>query len=498
MDTTLRQNLLTSCRASATDAQLARRAAAGDDDAFEKLYARYQPRLQAYCRSIVRHDEDARDAVQNAMTKALVALRRDNDTTNVQGWLFRIAHNEAITVLRRRRPTAELHDVMRDQGLGPAGDLLLREELRATLDAVRALPGNLQHPLLLRELAGLSYGQVADVVGGTPAAARKAVFDARTALSADRAGRDEACSVIRQSLSEGDGRRRRARVVRSHLQSCHACCDWEREQRRRRQHLHGLLPAGAAGSIGWLASILGGGSTVAAGISGAIATNAKVAASLAVLAAGAAPVVREVEHAASKPAVTASAQASAASSSPSASSARVATATTTRAATATARDTTRGSTGSSSSRAGDRAATRSAQTSHATNGVADDPAAGNGGAGGDGSGPAAGASPARPTGHDWGKTAATAKPMTGAEPRPGGAGTGASAQAAAQAAMTPRRPSGRQPAAPSTANSPPTQPKPSAGASPAGDAIDASASMQPARRASGHTSSLAARSADAG
>jgi RNA polymerase sigma factor (sigma-70 family) len=277
----LRHHLETTCRSSATDAQLARRAAAGNDDAFEKLYERYQPRLEAYCRSIVRHDEDARDAVQNAMTKALVALRRDNDTTNVQGWLFRIAHNEAISVLRRRRPETELHDVMHDRRLGPHGDLLLREELRATLEGIRALPGNLQHALLLRELAGLSYVQVADVVGGTPAAARKAVFDARTALSAARAGRDEACSVIRQSLSEGDGRRRRARVVRSHLQSCHACCDWEREQRRRRQHLHGLLlpGAGAAGPMGWLASIFGGGSTIAAGISGGLATNAKIAAS---------------------------------------------------------------------------------------------------------------------------------------------------------------------------------------------------------------------------
>ena len=109
----MRTRLLSACRPSASDAFLARRAAAGDDDAFEKLYARYQPRLQAYCRSIVRHDEDARDAVQNAMTKALVALRRQDGTTNVGGWLFRIAHNEAISLLRRRRPKTELPDVMR-------------------------------------------------------------------------------------------------------------------------------------------------------------------------------------------------------------------------------------------------------------------------------------------------------------------------------------------------------------------------------------------------
>ncbi len=378
----MRHRLLSACRPSASDAYLARRASAGDDDAFEKLYVRYQPRLEAYCRSIVRHDEDARDAVQNAMTKALVALRRDNPS-NVQGWLFRIAHNEAISLLRRRRPTAELPDVMHDGRLGPAGEMLLREELRATLEGVRALPGNLQHPLLLRELAGLSYGQVAEVVGGTPAAARKAVFDARTALSADRAGRDEACSVIRQSLSEGDGRRRRARVVRSHLQSCRACCEWESAQRQRRVHLAALLPAAsAAGSAGgWLAGLFGGGTTVAAGVSGSLATNAKIAASLAVIAAGAAPVVERVEHSAKPPTRSASAAAEAGAAAATAQAARraVAAAKASRAAAAaslaSARATTNLAAAPSAEAAGDPSAGRDPSAAGGSSAAGDSPAA---------------------------------------------------------------------------------------------------------------------------
>ena len=184
--------------------------------------SQYEPRLYASCRSIVRHEEDARDAVQNAMTKALVALRRDTSALNVQAWLFRIAHDESITPLRRR-PTSELPEAFCDRALDPSGDVLVREELRATLDGVRALPGRLQQPLLLRELAGMSYGQVAAVTGGTPASARKAVFEARSALSADRAGRDETCAAIREALSDGDGRRRRARIVRGHLRACAGC-----------------------------------------------------------------------------------------------------------------------------------------------------------------------------------------------------------------------------------------------------------------------------------
>jgi DNA-directed RNA polymerase specialized sigma24 family protein len=98
----------TGCRASLrgrrSDEALARRAGDGDDEAFAVLYGRYAPRLEAYCRAIVRHDEDARDAVQTTMTNALVALRRRDREIVVRPWLFRIAHNEAVTVLRRRRP----------------------------------------------------------------------------------------------------------------------------------------------------------------------------------------------------------------------------------------------------------------------------------------------------------------------------------------------------------------------------------------------------------
>jgi hypothetical protein len=59
-----------------SDETLARRASGGDDEAFGALYERYHRPLELYCRSIVRHHEDARDAAQSAMAKALVALRR--------------------------------------------------------------------------------------------------------------------------------------------------------------------------------------------------------------------------------------------------------------------------------------------------------------------------------------------------------------------------------------------------------------------------------------
>jgi hypothetical protein len=84
-----------------SDEALARWAAQGDDDAFAALYARYGRRLEAYCRSILRNDEDARDAVQSAMTNAYLALGRSRRDVVVRPWLLRIAHNEANASARR-------------------------------------------------------------------------------------------------------------------------------------------------------------------------------------------------------------------------------------------------------------------------------------------------------------------------------------------------------------------------------------------------------------
>src|SRR3954452_8107731 len=136
-------------RALGSDEALARRAGAGDHDAFAVLYGRYAARLEAYCRSIVRHDEDARDALQTTMTNAWLALRRQDREIVVRPWLYRIAHNEAVTVLRRRRPAGELSELVPDGGLDPHASALVREDLRATVASIRELPDRLAHPLLL-------------------------------------------------------------------------------------------------------------------------------------------------------------------------------------------------------------------------------------------------------------------------------------------------------------------------------------------------------------
>jgi RNA polymerase sigma factor (sigma-70 family) len=274
-------------RTDATDEMLARAAQAGDDDAFAVLFARYHRRLELYCRSIVRHEEDARDAAQNAMAKALVALRRHDGDLQVRPWLYRIAHNEAISVLRARRRHAALDE---DLGVGagdPLDELISRERLARTFASVRELPGEQREALLLRELMGLSHEEIGAAIGTSAARAKHVVFRARAALTADATAGDEDCTRIRLLLRDGDGRRRRSRVVRGHLRCCGPCRAWDDAHRPRARR---RLVAAPAALAGWLAGIIGGAGGGAVGVAG----TAKVAASIAVVAATVTPLAEDV------------------------------------------------------------------------------------------------------------------------------------------------------------------------------------------------------------
>src|SRR3712207_444924 len=88
------------------DERLARLAGVGNDAAFAALHHRYDAVLHGYTRSIARNPDDASDALQNAWIAALIALRADRRTAPVRPWLFRIAHNSAIDVLRRKSAAA--------------------------------------------------------------------------------------------------------------------------------------------------------------------------------------------------------------------------------------------------------------------------------------------------------------------------------------------------------------------------------------------------------
>lgn len=263
------------------DESLASRAADGNKAAFAALYERYYGPLLGYCRSILLDAEDARDATQNALENALRALPRREPERPIKPWLYRIAHNEAINIVRRRQPQTELDPASVLTVPGPEVDVETRGRLSQLVSDLRELPERQRGALVMRELSGLSYDEIGSALGVTNEAARRAVFDARSALHDAVDGRATECGTVRHKLSDGDRRSLRARSIRAHLRSCDACASFQRAIGLRQADLHmiGWLPgatglgllggigvAGGAGGIGGGALIAaGGGSSTAAG-----------------------------------------------------------------------------------------------------------------------------------------------------------------------------------------------------------------------------------------
>src|SRR5688572_12663795 len=94
-----------------SDDRLARLAAKGSSAAFSTVYRRHHQAIYRYCLSIVGNEHDARDALQDTMASALRAIQGEEREISLRPWLFRIAHNEAISVLRRKRRETPVDEV---------------------------------------------------------------------------------------------------------------------------------------------------------------------------------------------------------------------------------------------------------------------------------------------------------------------------------------------------------------------------------------------------
>ncbi|MBA3749161.1 MAG: sigma-70 family RNA polymerase sigma factor, partial [Solirubrobacterales bacterium] len=139
------------------DEALAGRAAGGNSAAFTALYERYYGPLLGYTRSILLDSEDAHDATQNALESALRALPGRDTSRPLRPWLYKIAHNEAIDIMRRRRPQTELQPAFEPTVPGPEVDAEQRERLEQLVDDLQSLPERQRGALVMRELNGLSY-----------------------------------------------------------------------------------------------------------------------------------------------------------------------------------------------------------------------------------------------------------------------------------------------------------------------------------------------------
>ena len=237
------------------DDRLARLAAGGDKQAFAAIYERHHQALYRYCRSILHDGDDAQDALHNTMLKALRALPGERRTIALKPWLYRIAHHESISLLRRRRPAVDIAEAARLEAPAPAGS----EGLEELMGDLRTLPARQRAALVMRELSDLDYAAIAAALDVAPTAAKQLVYEARRSLHARREGRELACDTVRRAISTRDGRRLRDRRLRAHLGDCGRCREFQAAIASRRGELAMLtppLPATAAAAV--LESILGG------------------------------------------------------------------------------------------------------------------------------------------------------------------------------------------------------------------------------------------------
>jgi RNA polymerase sigma factor (sigma-70 family) len=248
-----------------SDERLARRAAKGDERAFAAIFDRYHQRLYRYCLAIVGDPQDAQDALQNTMVKVLRALPGEERRIELKPWLYRIAHNESIELLRRRRETRELDAEQAAPGSGLAEEAASRERLRRLLSDLDQLPERQRGVLVMRELAGLEFAEIGTALGTSAAVARQTLYEARLGLRQMDEGREMSCEAVMKALSDGDGRVGRRRDLRAHLRGCASCRRFGEEIETRQRDLAALSPLPAVAAAGLLQGLLGGGAGGAGG-----------------------------------------------------------------------------------------------------------------------------------------------------------------------------------------------------------------------------------------
>jgi RNA polymerase sigma factor (sigma-70 family) len=240
-----------------SDERLARLARRGSERAFATLYERHHQALYRYCLSIVRNPQDAQDALQSALTRALAALQASERDLAVRPWLFRIAHNEAVSILRKRRGEDRALDEQEPSPISVERTVEQRERMSALVADLQALPLRQRSALLMRELSGLSIEEIAGALATSPGAAKQTLFEARSSLLAFEEGRAMDCEQVRRAISDGDGRVLRSRRMRAHLRGCSECGEFRALIARRSSDLRALaLPLPAMASTAVLKQVL--------------------------------------------------------------------------------------------------------------------------------------------------------------------------------------------------------------------------------------------------
>jgi RNA polymerase sigma factor (sigma-70 family) len=264
-----------------SDEQLLALFRAGSDEAFSAIHDRYRQRLFAYVRQMLCAGprQDAEDVLQDVFVRAYGALRADERHVHLRAWLYRVAHNRCVDHMRRPvPPAADVFEVSRKPLHDPLEEAQRREDLAQLVADVSRLPDHQRSALLMREIDGMSYADLAAALDVTVPAVKSLLVRARIGLVEAAEARDADCAEIRHDLTASYDRGVKASGhARRHMRTCDGCREYRDALRGIRRSFAALNPLGAGPLAMAAAKLLGfggaaaGGSTAAGG--GAAATG---------------------------------------------------------------------------------------------------------------------------------------------------------------------------------------------------------------------------------
>jgi RNA polymerase sigma-70 factor, ECF subfamily len=158
----------------------------GDHAAFEQLVLKYQDRIYNLCRHMIQDAGDAQDAAQDAFLKAYAALKNFDPEASLYTWLYRIAVNTCLDYNKKSRPEPfEEESTIEDlPSAQPSPERLYQsKETGRLIDAaLRKLPDKLRAAIVLKEIEGLLYDEIAEVLHTSVGTVKSRISRARDEL----------------------------------------------------------------------------------------------------------------------------------------------------------------------------------------------------------------------------------------------------------------------------------------------------------------------------
>lgn len=251
----------------------------GNQGAFEVLVARYQSKLLSFCRHMLGNREDAEDVLQEVFAAAYTAMLADDRPIMVKPWLYRICRNRSLNHMRKAKPVGvdsmDIH--VSSHGLTTADQAHRREEFRDLMDDISLLPETQRTALMLREMDGMPYEEIAAAMDTTVPSVKSLLVRARVALAEMSEARGLTCDEVRIELGEvAEGLTRRLTPpVKRHLKSCDRCKEFKAQLTAQDAVMAAFAPVGALiAAKQWIVAQIGIGGSQATSGSAAAGTSA--------------------------------------------------------------------------------------------------------------------------------------------------------------------------------------------------------------------------------